>query len=301
MNNKIIFCLIFILLIVNMTLALNLPNDLYTTNQNRLSFGHILIVKEIQTEPSDMIPGNKGILKVAIINNGDLPAKDIRTKLNLPAEIAFINDVSEKRISEIKPNQQAEFKFDIIALPKTAEGVYKASLIIDYVNNIGEDRQDNYSIGIVVKSIPKLFAQIEKTDIYDEKRTGDLTIIFTNNDIANIKFLTAEILNSNDYEVISSNKKYIGDLDSNDFQSTVFTVKIKDNIKDLTVPIKVYYKDSLNKDYSQDFQIPLKIRTGKELGITNNNYYLAVFAVILLVIIVIYLYRRNTAKRRSEY
>jgi hypothetical protein len=294
MNNKIIFGIIFTLLIVNMALALD------TQNKNKLSFGHILIVKDIRTEPADMIPGNNGVLKIAIINDGDLPAKDIRAKLNLPAEIAFINDVSEKRVAEIKPGQQTEFEFSIIALPKTAEGVYKAALTIDYINDIGEDRQDNYSIGIVVKSVPELFAQIEKTDIYDEKRTGDLTVTFTNNDIANIKFLTAEIVNSNDYEIISSNKKYVGDLDSNDFQSVVFTVKINDKIKDLVVPMKVYYKDSLNKDYSQDFQIPLKIRTGKELGISNNNYYFTILAVILLIIVIFYIYKKRT-RRKSEY
>jgi len=297
MNNKIIvISLIFTLLIVNMALALD------TQNQNKLSFGHILLIKQIQTEPVDMIPGKEGILKVVIINNGNLPAKDIRVKLNLPAEIAFINDVSEKKISELKPGQQTEFKFNIIAIPKTAEGVYKASLVVDYLNNIGEDRQDNYSIGIVVKSIPKIFAQIEKTDIYNEKRSGDLTIIFTNNDLANIKFLTAEIINSNDYEIISSNKKYIGDLDSDDFQSAIFTVKIKDKVTDLIIPIKVEYKDTLNKDYSQEFKLPLKIRTEKELGIDNNYYYyFAIAAGILLILLIIYVYRRSTNKRKSDY
>ena len=106
MNNKILFfSIIFTLLLVNMTLALS------TQNENKLSFGHILIVKEVQTEPLDLIPGNEGILKMVVMNNGDLPAKDIRVKLNLPAEIAFINDVSEKRVSEMKPDQQTEFKF----------------------------------------------------------------------------------------------------------------------------------------------------------------------------------------------
>ncbi|MFA5258546.1 MAG: NEW3 domain-containing protein [Candidatus Pacearchaeota archaeon] len=294
MNNKIVLMLMGLILISNI-IALD------TQNENRLSFGHILIVKEISTEPLNMIPGNEGVLKVVMINNGDLPAKDIRAHLYLPAEIAFISDVSEKRVSEIKPDKQAEFNFKIIALPKTAEGVYKASLEIDYLNNIGEERQDNYSIGLIVKSVPKIFAQIEKTEIYDEKRTGELTVTFTNNDLADITFLTAEIAESEDYEIISSNKKYIGDLDSNDFQSTTFTLKIVNNIKDLTIPIKVDYKDSLNKDYSQEFKLPLKIRTGAELGIANNSYYLGLIALVLLIVLVIYLYRRNIHKRKSEY
>ena len=294
MNNKIVLILTGLLLISNI-IALD------TQNENRLSFGHILIVKEISTDPLNMIPGNEGILKVIITNKGDLPAKDIRTHLYLPSEIAFINDVSEKRISEIKPDKQAEFKFNIIALPKTAEGVYKASLEIDYLNNIGEERQDNYSIGLVVKSVPKIFAQIEKTEIYDEKRTGDLTITFTNNDLADITFLTAEIAESGDYEIISSNKKYVGDLDSNDFQSTIFTVKVANGIKELTIPVKVDYKDSLNKDYVQEFKLPLKIRTAKELGIANNNYYFGLLAIVLLAILVIYIYRKSIHKRKSEY
>ncbi len=203
-------------------------------------------------------------------------------------------------MSEIKPDEEFKFDFNIITLPKTTEGVYKAFLSINYVNYVGEEREDNYSVGIVVKSIPKIFAQIEKADIYQGKRNGDITLLFTNNDLANIKFLTSELQNSEDYEIISNNKKYIGDLDSGDFQSTVFTINVKDNMDEIRIPVKITYKDSLNKDYTENLEIPFKIRSAKELGIKDNSYYWIIFVLLVVVIAIIYIYRKNIFKSRYE-
>ena len=296
MKNKefVIISLVISLLLINGIFALD------TQNTNRLSFGHILVVKTITTDPLELVPGNDGKLRVKLINNGDLAAKDIRVKLTLPDEISFINDVSEKKMSEIKPDQEVEFNFSIITLPKTTEGVYKAFLSVDYVNYVGEERDDNYSVGIVVKSSPKIFAQIDKTDIYRGKNTGYISLLFTNNDLANIRFLTLEIGESNDYEVISTNKKYIGDLDSNDYQSATFTMNFKDDVKETKIPVKVTYKDSLNKDYTENLEIPFKIRTAKELGIKDNGYYWLIFVLLIIVIAVLYIYRKSIFKSRYE-
>ncbi|VVB78718.1 Uncharacterised protein [uncultured archaeon] len=266
--------------------GLDLPNEI------RLGFQHILDIKEIHTEPSEMIPGNSGNLSVEVYNGGDIPTKDIRVKLNLPNEISFTNDVSEKKILEIKSGQSTTFKFNIIALPKTSEGVYKASLTVTYLNKIGEEREDNYSIGIVVKSSPKVFAQVEKTDIYDENRIGDTTITFTNDNIANIKLMTAELKESSDYEIISENRKYIGDLDSGDFQSATFRIKVNKELKKIVLPVKIEYKDSLNQDYSEELQIPLNIRTANELGISSNNYWW-ILVLIIVIILGVYSYKKD--------
>jgi len=291
--------LVIILSVFSSVLAVDI-SVLDTKNENRLSFSHILIINNISTTPLDMIPGNPGALNLLIYNSGDLPAKDIRVKLNLPTEIAFINDVSEKRAAELKPSQQKDFSFDIITLPSTEEGIHKASLTIDYVNAIGEARQDNYSIGIVVKSTPKIFAQIEKSDIYSEKRTGDLTITFTNNDLANIKFLTVELADSENYEIISSNKKYIGDLDSDDFQSVIFTLRVKATARDVNIPLRIYYKDSLNKDYYNEIMLPFQVRTEKELGIENNNYYFVIVGAVLLILVLLYYYREKIFGKKNK-
>jgi len=293
MIKKILILFLIVSLIGNVS-AIDLDN------QYRLSFGHILLVRNITTDPVSLIPGNPGILKINIYNEGKESAADIRSKLILPSDISFLNDVSEKRIIELKPGEESTIEFNIAPLPKAAEGIYKAQLLVNYVNFVGEEREDNYSIGIAVKSSPKIFAHIEKTDVYNEKKTGDITVDFTNNDLADIKFLTLEVGDSKDFEMISSNKIYIGDLDSGDFQSEIFTIKVNNNVKEISIPVTLTYKDSLNKDYTEQIQIPMKLRSAKELGISTTNYFFVILIIIVLVALGVYFYKKRKNKKKGE-
>jgi hypothetical protein len=269
-------------------------------NQNRLNFGHVVMIDNINTDPDNLVPGNPGKLKMTLYNSGNADIIDVRAQLTLPPEIAFSNDVSEKKTSEINTLDSKNFEFSIIPLQNAAEGVYKGNLTITYLNYAGEERQDSYSIGLTVKATPKIFADIDSSQIYSENRLGEVTVIFVNNDVANIKYLTAELGTSPDYEIISSEKKYIGDLNSDDYQTVTFKIKAKDSIKKTTLPVTATYKDSLNKDYTQDFQIPLEILTAKELGIQTNNNYYWVIGLVVIVGVGYYFYRRNNKKRISK-
>lgn len=288
-------------MILALVLSINFVLSLDTENQNRLNFGHVLIVKKINTEPNELVPGETGKLKVYVYNSGKSFISDVRAKLILPSELAFIDDVSEKKISKLESGWETNLDFTLISLPKTVEGVYKATLTIYYINHIGEQKEDNYSIGIIVKSEPKIYAQIEKSELYQENRIGEITMTFINNDVANVRFLTVELLDSEDYEIISSNKKYIGDLDSDDFQSTTFKLKVKKNMNIFNLPIKISYKDALNKEYSENLELPLELKSANDLGIKKNNYTTWAIIIIILVILVLYIIKKNQGKKFSKY
>jgi hypothetical protein len=299
---KKIFLLLFVCLVLSIVGSLAQDNsELSLDNSQRLSFQHILIVSNLTTFPNEMIPGSTGTLNLNLNNVGNQPALDIRVKLVLPSEISFLNDVSEKRISQIKPDDSKNLFFQIVPMPKTSEGIYKASLIVDYLSSVGDERQDNYTIGIVVKSVPRIIAQVDKTDIYDKNRLGDITLSFTNIDVGDIKFLIAEIGNSKDFRVISDTKKYLGDLDSGDFQSTDFRIKISEKINQVNIPIKISYKDSLNKDYTENLNVPLNILTATELGIKPTNYYFWIFLIIVIIAGVMIYRKRIINKRKRIY
>lgn len=296
MIKKLLLIFFVSLLAINLVCA---GDDLSLENQFRLSFGHILLVQNIYTEPAELIPGNPGALKVSLLNTGNQRAFDIRTSLVLPAEISAFNDVSEKRIAELSPGNNSEIEFKIVPFPKTAEGIYKADLIITYVNYLGQERVDNYSIGILVKSHPGIFATVEKSDIYSEKRTGDITIDFTNDNIADIKFLTITVEDSEDFDLISSDKVYVGDLDSGDYQSEVFTLNVEKNVKEAIIPLNVTYKDSLNLEHSERIEVPLKIRTAKELGIASTNYYFILLVLVVIIGLIVYFFKDRIFKKRK--
>jgi hypothetical protein len=265
--------------------------------ENRLDFGHVLVIRNISTYPETLVPGEPSILKMIVENTGNQFVNDIVITFNSTNEIYLINDISKRKISRLDSQEFKEINFDIIVLPNTAEGVYKPKIIADYVNHIGEERQDIGEIGLAVKAAPGIFARLDSTEIYKGNNIGAVTIKFVNNGLGDAKFLTAELLESKDYEIISSNTEYIGDLDSDDFESVDFRIKLN-NEKNVNLLLRVNYQDSLNKDFSKDFKLPFKIRTAEELGIKTNGTSTVIIVIIIIAIIGYFIYKKYKKKKK---
>ena len=229
MREKILLIILAVFLIAGVN-ALNIDN------QERLNFGHVVIVSELSTEPSTIEPGVPAEFSAVISNEGSEFVNDIRAELKLPAEIGFFNDVSQKKIFKLLSGESGKVKFNLIALPGITEGVYIANLSVDYVNYIGEERSDEYKMSIIVKSKPKMFVQIEESEIYKGNNLGEITVKFVNNDVADIKFLTVELMDSEEYEILSAKKVYVGDLDSDDFESVSYRIKTKKKSGEVFIP-----------------------------------------------------------------
>ena len=294
-----VFC-IALLLIVNVS-------ALYTQDNNQISFGHPLRIQNVSVP--DLAPGETGILKIYLKNSAAYSMTDVRAKITLPAQLQFIDDVNEVRVSEIKSNEEKEIDYRIIALPTTVEGIYSATLLVNYLShfgvntfNVGEDNSDNYSFGIVVKSQPSLFVQVDSTNIYNEKKTGDITLTFVNNGTSNIKFLTVNLQKSSDYEILSSDTFYVGDLDSNDYQSVVYKLKVNNKATDIDLPIGISYRDSMNNLYSQKLYPSFKMVDGSEIGKTSSISISTILLIIVILGIVIYIiYTRYGKKKNKNY
>jgi len=292
---------ILVLMTVLLVFSAVAVSALDPAREERVDFGHVMRVKSVITEPTNLAPGESGLLKINIQNIANYPIYDIRVKLNLPSQISLLNDISRIKIAKLESGEEEELTYNIIVLPTTSEGVYESTYIIDYVNHIGTERQDNDTFAIVVKSVPEIFIKIEDSEIYEGKDTGEVTIRFINNDVADIKFLTVELQETGDYDIISGNKEYIGDLDSDDFESVSFRLKVLNEKDSIKLPLKISYKDALNTDYNDTLEAELNMRTAAELGKkTNGNTYIAL-VVILVLIVGFFIYRKFKKKHHSEH
>jgi hypothetical protein len=269
-----------------------------TERKDRLDFGYVLNVENISVQPENIAPGGEGILTITLENKASFPLYDIRAQLTLPAGIALLEDISTRKIPQMNAGESEVLRYKIISFPKTPEGVYTSSFSVNYLNHVATEREENNSFSIVVKGNPKIFAEIEKSDIYSGNEIGDVSINFVNNEVANIKFFTVELQNSPDYEILSSNKKYVGDLDSNDFQSADFKLNVKKDVREVKLPIKVYYKDTFNKDYEENINLDLMVKTSQELGIKSNATAYYIFGGIVVLIVIFFVVRSFRNKRK---
>lgn len=300
MKKVMIFFLAALLLIAS-------ASALYTEENNKISFGHPLRIQNISVP--DLAPGESGILKVVMKNNAVYSITDIRARITLPSELQLMNDVNEVRIAEIKSNAVKEVEYRIISLPTSTEGIYSASLKINYIShfgvnafNVGEENEDNYSFGIVVRSPPSLFVQLDSLDVYKEKKSGDVTLKFVNNGTSDIKFLTVNLEPSNDYEILSSDRSYVGDLDSDDFQSVIFKIKVNSKVSEVNLPLDITYRDSMNNLYSQKLDTNFKIMDGSEIGkVTDFSTSTIILIIIVLGAIGYFIYIKFIRKKKKNF
>lgn len=295
---KSIFMFILVLLILNLVYGLDIDK------QNKLTYGHVLLIEDFQTVPTEVEPGTPSQIKMIIHNSGLYTLNDVRVKLELTTDVSFYNDVSQKKISKLLADERKELVFNIISNPDSSEGIKKAYLLIDYIDQAGDESQENYSVSLIIKSRPNLFVEVEESEIYKKNPLGDITLTFYNNNLGNIKFLTVELDKSSDYQIISNSKKYIGDLDSDDFQSTSFRLKVNDEKDKIVLPVKITYRDSLNKEYKDTINAELYLRNAKDLGIkTRNSLLISAGILFAILIIIYYFYRKNKKKKgkREDY
>jgi len=289
-----------ILVIIIAVFLIGNVNALNVDNEYRLSFGHVILVSDLGTNPTTLEPGVPAVFSGVLENTGDSSVNDVRVWLSLPSEVGFFNDVSQKKISRLLTDESGSIEFNLIALPGTSEGIYQANLTVDYLDHVGEERQDSYTISLIVKSKPKMFVQVEDSDVYKGNLLGEITLKFINNDVADIKFLTVELQESDDYEIISPKIVYVGDLDSDDFESIEYKIKSNKKSGEIFIPLKITYKDSLNNPLSDEIGAVLVLYNGADLGKVQNNNVRNLIILVLVLGVVYYFYRHWKKKKKRE-
>ena len=274
-----------------------LSADITLDRQNRLDFAHVVYMSNISTTPTNIAPGQNFMLQFTLTNNGSQFVKDVITQILLPTEFTTFNDVSTIKTAQLNPGESLNVKFNLISKPGTKEDIYDVPISVDYLNYIGDERVENETLGIILGSIPTPIVELKSTDIYKGNDLGKATINVVNNNLANIRFLAVKLLPSPDYDIISSDLSYVGDLDSSDSQAVDFRIKVKDDSKQTNLQVLLTYKDSINRDYTMPANVTLEMRTAKELGIAAPSKVGWVILVLIILAAAYYFYRRNKAKK----
>lgn len=299
-DKKILFLLMLVLIFSISFISFVSAEDIRYEILEKLGHGHVLYISEVGTNPYPIPAGSSAVLSFNIKNMGDSKVKDIRLTLSLPKQFTTLNDITIKKLAELNAGESRKIEFDIMALPDVDEGVYETSIYSEYVNPVGTDINENVSIGLALSGDPSIFIKIKNSEIHATNKMGEITLEFVNNDISNIKFLTVELEESEDYEILSPNKEYIGDLDSDDVEGADFRLKITTNKKEIELPLSLTYRDSLNREYNQKLNVMLPIRSAGELGI-KQDYTLVIFIVIAIAIVVAFiLYKKWKRKKNAK-
>lgn len=269
-----------------------------------LTFVSALIVKSVSVFLDTIEPGKSFNIEVSIKNNENIDLEDVSINLNLQ-DLPFSSDSFNINYDEILEDKSKTANFELDVFESAKPGDYQIPLQISYQDPEDSTKIKTISASANVKVSSEPYVDIDLGDNYlIEGQEGNINVKIINKGIADIKFLEVEIESISKVNLISSNRVYIGDLDSNDFDTAEFSVIPKLSTTGSTntnVNIILVYKDVFNKEYTKIFNEQIKIYSKKEaigLGlITKNNTF--TYILIIVVLIIIYLIYRRIKKRRK--
>ncbi len=261
---------------------------------------------KVSTIPSKLIPGVKGSLKIDIKNYDDAGLRDVTLNLDFTSDslpIAPIGTASEQRIPYLKSGETASFEYVIMPYANADSKIYKVPAKLSYYDKEGAKYNKSDIVSLIVGTEPELQITLDKSDVYSEEKAGEITIRISNKGLSDSKFLTVKILESEEIIVIGANTKYVGSVESDDFELVKFNIYIKKDGGKAVLPLQLEYKDSNNDPYTKklDMEIPLYSQQElKKFGIVKSNPTLFIVLIIASVVIGFWLWRRRKAKKANR-
>ena len=282
-----------------------------------ISFASALTIKDVTSTPSEVAPGQVVALKITLENNLDNDVTGVTVSLNLDAQIisgltgsttipsAPLSPVksTEVFIGDVDRDDSAIAKFDLIADAGATAGVYKIPVTVSYlVDGQTQVVTEKSSVSVTINSKPEFVLNAEGLFLQNQK--NEINVKITNIGLTKAKLLNIELAPNTVYQILSPTSIYLGDLDSNDFDSAKFSVYVKDS-SIIALPLTLTYRDSANKPYTENVVVSARIYSQEEaiqLGLvqkSNTGMYIAVI-VVLLILWIVYRNIKKWSKNRKK-
>lgn len=260
--------------------------------------GAILNIEEYKTIPEAIRPGDLVDVEITLRNSGGLDIRDIDVILDLDeSKFAPIGSGNSKRIAFIAKDSTAKAGFSLIADTSAEIKVYAIPVTLKFKDSRGTVYSEETRFSLVMSAEPELMAVVDSTTISSAGSPGTVTVKVINRGIMDLKYLNMRLVSTEQYQVLSaSNEAYIGNLDSDDFETVDFIIKPKS--KDVQLKAIADFKDSYNKEYQRQFLLPLRVFSARELGQAGFNWFLLI-AVLAVAGGVCYWYYRRRKKRKK--
>jgi len=266
-------------------------------------------INDISIKPAPVVPGGKTTLSLNVRNlarSSNIRNVDVTVQLTpvvssgvLVADVPFVavNSGNQKSIDRIAPGQDGLFEFDLAVYPEAVSKLYKIPVTISYYDDTGRQYNKTILVGIEVNAKSDLLVNLESSDINSAVNSGNVLFNVINRGTSNVKLMTFTLVPTNDYEILSpSNDVYLGNIDSDDFQTAKFNVKTTktDNV---TFKVTLTYKDALNNEFKETQNVVYTLRAPVSTGKSKSSLWIILVIVILIVGIVWYR-RRNKNKNK---
>jgi hypothetical protein len=286
-------------------------------NINIYTLDPILTVDDVIMEKERVAPGEKVEVQIWMKNLADSTLKDINVKLNfvdveqtatgfefaeLPISPAGSSD--EKTIKIMEGGELEAVKFYLIVDPSAEASIYKIPMTITYNDMQGVNYTKDTIISMIVGSKPDLAVTIDSLTANMPGKAGEVIIKFVNKGFSEIKFLYVTLEGNDDFEIISPKEVYLGNIDSDDYESAEYRIYVNSGAKkELVLPVTIDYKDTNNNHYSQTLELKSRIYTSseaKKFGLQEDSGWVGLIVVVIVVGGGLYGYRKWKKMKKKK-
>ncbi len=242
-------------------------------------------------------------IEIELQNLADSTLNDINVKLDLSGDVPLvpISSTNEQKIYKLFIGERKAVVFNLMALPDAKSGVYKVPIEITFKDGTGSNYTKSGIIGLVIGEEPDLSVIVDKAGIYKTGETGNIVIKFTNKGLSDIKLLNVIMKPSENYDIISPAEVYIGNIDSDDYESAEFRIKAKRSQKGIVnLVLELQYLDSNNQRYDKEISVPLKIISADKLGVKQGSSLGLLITAAAIVVIGYFAYKKWEKKRQQK-
>lgn len=250
-----------------------------------------LVVSDVSADT--IAPGQQGRLDITLKNTLDVDVKDVSLTLDFTGLPLSPVGSSEQSVKEIDDDDRESFTFTIRADTSAKVGDYKVPYTITY-KNASTTRKGTIGVRVAAPPTLSITGMIEKPVIGQQTK---VTLTIVNKGLGEARFasLTAQF---SGMTTLSEKQKYIGSIDSDDFETVTFIVIPTSKLASITGTLD--YQDSDANKKTLSFDIPLTLYTHDEAVekgiIAKNNTPIIMLSIAVLIIL--WLIYRTIAKRR---
>ena len=246
-----------------------------------------VFVESIEQSPKVIAPGDTGTLSFKLKNYGDTTMHDITLMLGLQnSAIPLVpeDELSEKRIKTLEPGKEKTVTFNVKANPEAKEGLYKIGITLSYFDILNHKFTYSDVVGVPIGANPDLMVALESSSVYLIGGTGNVVIDLVNRGNTNIKFLTVHFKDTKGIKILGSRDQYIGNLDSDDFDTAKVKLHVTSN--ESVVPVNVEYSDALGNSYNKTVMIKIPIYSKEEAlkyGFIKKSNLLGIIITLIII------------------
>jgi hypothetical protein len=240
-------------------------------------------------------PGEEGLINLEVENFLNEDVEDVIITLQFKDTPFIPIGTSEQSVDEIEEDKDEDFIFRIKASIDVKPGDYQIPYTLQY-NQGEETKKREGTIGVKITASPELTITVSTPNAI-QTRQGTISVKVVNKGLYDARFVSVKILPEG-FTVLSDKEVYIGEIESDDFETASFDVLFKDTKAEFTTILE--YRDFDNKKVIETASFPVTVYTKEkalELGLIQKNNT-PLYVGFIVTIILLWILWRTVKKRR---